>query len=245
VRVAIVTDPELTGSTVELIQKFRPAPINSVERIRDGIVQTIYAGILNDRLREIATRSNAPFLGASTDFDSYVGGMSVQRVVRVMTRDDALIEGFRAALIEVERIAQHGVTAEELDRRKKLLESQYRQALITRSKIPSASYAADYVTHFVTGRTPASVEAMVALSRALLEGITEEDVAELARRWKSRENLVVVALVPEKEGVQPPTAEALLGVLDDVSGSLLAAEMGDTIATGSIELMAALPTPAP
>ncbi|HEY8469854.1 MAG TPA: insulinase family protein [Longimicrobiales bacterium] len=242
-RVAIVTDPELTGSTVELIHKFRPAPVNSVERIRNGIIQTIYAGILNDRLREIAMRSNAPFLGASTDFDSYVGGMSVQRVVSATVRDDALIDGFRAALIEVERIAQHGVTTEELDRRKRLLESQYRQALITRSKIPSASYAADYVTHFVTGWTPASVEATVALSRALLKGITEEDVAELARRWKSRENLVLVALVPEKDSVEPPTAEALLAVLDEVSGSLLAAEAGDTIAAGSIELMATLPTP--
>ncbi|HEX7089512.1 MAG TPA: insulinase family protein [Longimicrobiales bacterium] len=242
-RVSIVTDPELTGSTVELIQKFRPAPVNSVERIRDGIIQSIFAGILNDRLREIATQSDAPFLGASTDFDGYVGGMSVHHVVTARVRDDALIEGFRAALTEVERIARHGITAEELGRRKKLLESQYRQALITRSKITSASYAGAYVRHFVSGWTPASVEASVALSRALLKGITEEDVAALARRWKSRENLVLVALVPEKDGVEPPTAEELLSVLDEVSGGLLAAEAGDTIEAGSIELMATLPAP--
>src|SRR5690606_34249912 len=134
----------------------------------DGIVQSIFAAILNERLNEIATRSDAPFLGASTSFEAYVGGMNVHNVITVHVRDDAVISGFRAALTEVERIAQHGIKPEELRRQKRTLESRYRQALITRSKTTSASYASAYVNHFLSGRTPAAVEASVALSRTLL-----------------------------------------------------------------------------
>src|SRR5690606_41331124 len=64
---------------------------------------------------------------------------------------------------------------------------------ISRSKINSVSYANSYISHFLAGRTPASVESTVALSRALLEGITAEEVAAVANAWKSRENLALIA----------------------------------------------------
>ncbi len=242
-RFSIVTDPELTGSSVQVIQKFRPKPLNSVERIRDGIVQSIFEAILNERLREIATRSDAPFLGASTSFEGYVGGMNVHNVIVTRVRDDAIISGFRAALTEVERIAQHGVKPDELNRQKRSLESQYRQALITRSKITSATYASAYISHFLSGRTPASVEAAVALSRALLEGITEEDVAALARNWKSHENLVVVAMVPEKDGITPPTREELFATLEEVANTVLDSEPGELLAAEDFEIMPTPPAP--
>jgi len=242
-RFSIVTDPELTGSSVQVIQKYRPKPVNSVERIRDGIVESIFTAILNERLRQIATRSDAPFLGASTGFEGYVGGMNIHHVITVRVRDDSIISGFRAALTEVERIAQHGVKPDELNRQKRTLESQYRHALITRSKTSSATYANAYVSHFLSGRTPSTIEASIALSRTLLEGITEEDVAALARNWKSHENLVVIAAVPEKPGVVPPTREELLAVLEEVANTVLASEPGELLAAEDLEIMPTPPTP--
>jgi len=241
--VSVVTDPELTGSSVQLIQKFKPAPINSVERTRAGIVQSMFTSILNQRLREIANRSNSPFLGASTDFSGYVGGMHIQTVVSASVREGEMLEGFRAALTEVERIAQHGIKPEELSREKQAARSRYRQALITRSKITSAQYAGDYISHFLSGRTPATVEASVALARALVDQITAEEVAALASNWKSRENLAIVALLPTSQEESAPTAEQLLAVLDEVSSMKLDAAGSDTITRGPAELMATLPTP--
>src|SRR5690606_16824315 len=176
-------------------------------------------------------------------FEAYVGGMNVHNVITVHVRDDAVISGFRAALTEVERIAQHGIKPEELRRQKRTLESRYRQALITRSKTTSASYASAYVNHFLSGRTPAAVEASVALSRTLLEGITEEDVAALASNWKSHENLVVVAMTPEKDGITPPTREELLVALEEVANTVLDSEPGEMVAAEDIEIMTTLPTP--
>ena len=88
-------------------------------------------------------------------------------------------------------------------------------ALIRESDITSTQLAGSYVSHFLTGRTPAAVEDAVALSRALLDQITTEEVDAIAQRWKDRRNLVLIAVVPEKDDVVPPTEEALLAVLDD------------------------------
>jgi zinc protease len=241
--VSVITDPELTGSSVELVQKYRPRPINSVERAREDLAESIFEVVLNQRLRDIATKSSSPFLGASTDFGGYLGGLKVHTVVSVAVRDGATKKGLEAALTEVERIAQHGITTEELDREKRAARSRYSQALITRSKITSASHAAAYVNHFLTERTPASVESTVARARALLESITREEVAALAKGWKSRKNLALVAMVPEKAGVVAPKADELLAVLDEVGRTPLSAEPAKAVAASNGALMPTLPTP--
>ena len=229
--VSVVTDPEATGWSVQVVQKYRPSPVNGVARTREAIVERIYESILDQRLRELATRAESPFLGASTGFGDYVGDLRVHTVVGVTVRESQLESGLHAAMTEVERIAQHGVTEAELDREKRAAKSRYDQALITRSKIPSSARAASYVEHFLTGATPASVEDAVARARAVLETITRDDVAALARRWRGRENLSVIALLPRTEGVTPPEADALLAVLDGVEATKLPEEAGEAIAT--------------
>lgn len=241
--VSVVTDPELTGTKIELVQKFAPEPRNTVARSKASITQSLFSAILNKRLHDIATKSNAPFLGAGTGFGDFVGGMHVHTVMGVNLRDDAIIPGFKAALMEVERIAQHGVTDEELDREKRSAKAGYTQSLITRSKITSASYANAYVNTYVDGGNPVAVEDRVAFSRALLESITKEDVAALARKWKRRDNLALVAMLPQKEGLVPPTTSELLAVLDEVSKAQLAAERAEESVASTRELMPTLPTP--
>ena len=239
--VSVVTDPEATGWSVQVVRKYRPAPVNSTARTREATIEGLYERILDQRLRELGTRAESPFLGARTDFGDYVGDLRVHTVVAVTVREQQLESGLQAAMTEVERIAQHGITAAELDREKRAAKSRYDQALITRSKIPSSSRAASYVEHFLTGATPAAVEAAVERASAVLETITREDVAAVARRWRERENMSVIALVPQKPDVTPPDGDALLAVLDAVEATELPAQ-GDAV-VASKELLATLPTP--
>jgi zinc protease len=241
VRTAVVTDPELTQARVELVQKFTPAPLNSVQRHRDAIAQSIFAAILNTRLRDISTGAGAPFLSAHTRFREFVGGMNTHTVLTVGVNDDRVIEGFHAGLSEVERIAQHGVTAQELEREKRSARTRYTQALVRESEITSAAYATSYIQHFLSGRTPASTDAAVALSQALLEEITADEVQALANQWKTGQNLVLVAALPETEAHVPPVEAELRAALDQVAANRLAAEP----ASAEVEspLMPQLPTP--
>jgi zinc protease len=239
--VSIVSDPEATGWSVQLVQKYQPSPVNTVARTRASIAESMFESILNHRLRELATKAEAPFLGARTNFEGYLAGLRAHTVVSVTVRKNELETGLELALREVERIAQHGITAEELEREKRSTKSRYDQAMITRSKISSASRAGAYVDHFLFESTPASTEEAVARARALLATITAEEIASLAKRWHSRENLAVIAVMPEKDGVEPPTADALLAVLDAVQGTAVPAQREEIVAERS--LMEMLPTP--
>ena len=240
---SVITDPELTGSSVQLVHKYHPAPINSVERMREDIAQSIFASALNQRLRDIASRSDAPFLAASTSFGGYVGGMNAHTVVSVRVRNESVLHGLHASLAEVERIARHGITEEELTREKSSTRSRYTQSMITRSKVTSASYASSYVSHFLSGRTPASIEDQVALARELLETITVEDISEIARRWHSGENMALVALMPESDDVEVPTEAELLAVLDEVRRAELSPDPAERVVVSTRPLLENLPTP--
>ena len=238
---AVVTDPEATGWSVQVVQKYRPAPVNTLARTRQAMVEGMYESIIDQRLRELATKAESPFLGARTDFGDYVGDLRVQTVVGVTVREGELESGLQAAMTEVERIAQHGITEAELEREKRAAKSRYDQALITRSKIPSSARAGSYVQHFLTGAIAASVEDQVERARAMLESITREEVAAVAKRWRDRENLSVIALLPAKKDVTPPDGEALLAVLDAVEATRIPAKGEEAVAAKA--LLEKLPEP--
>lgn len=239
--VTVVSDPEATGWSVQVVQKYRPAADNTMERSRQSVAEQLFEAILNRRLRDLATRAEAPFLGAQTNFGDYLADLRVHTVVGVTVREGQLESGLHAALAEVERIAQHGVSEDELAREKRAMKSRYDQALITRSKIPSASQANAYVQHFLTGATPAAIEDAVARARHVLESVTAQDVAALATQWRTGKNLSVIALLPAKEGVTPPEGDALLAVLDAVREAKIPAQGEAVVAVKS--LLETLPAP--
>jgi hypothetical protein len=164
----------------------------------------------------------------------FVGEWKLQTVVAVTAREGELERGLEAALTEVERIAQHGVTEAELERERRAMESRYDHLLLTRSKITSSSYADAYVAHFLTGAIPAAVEAQVSRARGLLRTIAPEDVAAVAKRWHDGENVVLIAVLPEQAGAEPPSAESLRAVVEAVRGRSVSASGETSVATKTL-----------
>ncbi len=232
--VTVITDPEATTWSVQLLRRYRPSPVNTAARAREELIEGLFESIVDRRLHEIATKAEAPFLGAGTDVARFVGEWKLQTVVAVTTRAGELERGLEAALTEVERVAQHGVTRAELEREQRAMETRFDHLLITRSKITSSSYADAYVAHFLTGAIPATVEAQVSRGRALLRTITAEDVAAVAKRWHDGENLALIAVVPEKAGAKPPSAESLRAVVEAVRRRPVSASDEAVVATKTL-----------
>jgi zinc protease len=215
--VSVVRDPEFSGWNVQLLRKYQPEPVNSEARARADLVEALYTRILDRRLRDVARHPDAPFVGASTGVSDFLDGLKLQTVINVNAREGRLESGFRGALTEVERIAQHGITDAELDEERRTLERQIAQARLTRDAITSASYAAAAVGNFVNGNALLATDAVVERNLKVLASITRDDVSALARQWHDPRNLILIAVLPEKEGVAAPDSGALLAVLDSVS----------------------------
>jgi zinc protease len=217
--VSVATDPEARGSSVTLIFKHPRLPEKTVGDYRRTLVQSLFHSMVNDRLSERARRSDAPFLGASSSGGSL--GQTVDTyVLSARVTDGGITAGLEALVTEAERVRRHGFSAAEMERAKKSMLAAYERAYHERDKTESASYAREYVSHFLDAEPTPGIETEYALVQELLPGITLDEMRDLTRTLVHDDSRVVLATAPEKEGLRAPTADELRGA---VSGAAAAA----------------------
>jgi zinc protease len=230
--VSIVSDPEATSSSIQVLLKYPRGEAGTVAAFRRGLVANIYYSLLNQRLSEIAQHANPPFLGARAGMGE-LGRTTSLFSLGASVKDNGIESGLGAMLTEVERVVQHGFTQSEFERQKKSLLRGMESAYAAREATTSAAYANDYVANFLSGHPIQSIEQAVALARELLPGITPEEVDQMAKVWRSNSmsasgaesrvnNLIFLVSVPEKAQVRAPEKATLLAVFDSTLGTLSA-----------------------
>ncbi len=212
---SVATDREATGSSVSVYYKHPYRVEGTVGAYRRGIVETLFLGMLNDRLYELTQVPDAPVLAVSASSGPLVRGTEAQ-ILSASVRDNGAERGLEALLTEAERVARHGFTASELARQKEQLLRLWEQVYDEREKTHSGQFTAEYVGHFLWGEPIPDLESEFALYRRFLPGITLEEVNRAAAARLRDPGRVVLVTLPEKEGVAAPTEDALRAVLDSV-----------------------------
>lgn len=238
--ISIVTDNEVTQSSVSLVRKRPRSPSGTVADYRRELVQRFFEQMLNDRFDELARRPDAKFLGAgmfgenlSKDVQTVSLGANVQ--------SGKIAEGLAAVAIEAKRAREFGFGAGELDRAKKWMSAFYERAYTERGKTESGSFAQEYLNHFLEGEPSPGIEYEYKLVQQLLPGITAAEVTALGKTLLADESRVILATSPQKADVPVPTE-------DELRKALAAAEAApvtpwnDTTATR--ELLEKKPEPA-
>jgi zinc protease len=238
--VSVVSDPEVTASSVQILHKRAKEGNQLVGDYRRSIVASLFTRMLNDRFTELARKPDAKFLGAGGG-----GGTLTPSVetfgLNARVQDGGIAEGLTALEIEARRVRQFGFTAPELERAKRWMRAFYERAYNERDKNESASYAQEYLSYFLTQEPSPGIEYEWRLVQQVLPGITLDDVSALARERLGGEGEVVLAVMPEKESVKVPQ-EA------DIRSALAAAERtavtpwNDAVSTRA--LVEKLPEPA-
>lgn len=238
-QISIVTDPEITQTSVQLLRKRAGEPDRSVRDYRRSVVDRIADRMLNDRFGELTRKPDAPFLGAgggggglTPTVDTY--GLSAR------VPEGGITEGLTAVLAEARRAEQFGFTASELDRAKRSMLSFYERAYNERTKTESGSYAGEYIAYFLTGEPSPGIEYEYGLVKQALPGITLDEVVGRFRERLAAPSRVVLATAPDKAGVAVPSE-------DEIRLALRAAETRPVTAwtddTGAKELLAKKPAP--
>ncbi len=86
---------------------------------RNQILQTLYTGMLNNRLQEIAQKPDSPFLYAGTGYGTFIGRSIDVYQLMVSAKENQIEKSLEVVLTENERVRQFGFTASELEREKK------------------------------------------------------------------------------------------------------------------------------
>ncbi|MCC7262957.1 MAG: insulinase family protein [Candidatus Latescibacteria bacterium] len=238
---SIAADPEATGSSVALYFKKDVEAHQTVGGYRQYLVEALYQGMLNRRLYELSVAENPPFLSAYAGVDLLVRTKECH-FLGATVADDGLEAGLTALLTECRRVQQHGFTATELEREKKELLRSIEQSYREREKSESGDFADEYLRYFLEEEPIPGIVYEYGIYQTFLPQIGLEEVEALARNWEGNRNLVVVASLPEKEGLALPTEAQLKAVFARVQKKKV--EPYRDLAAGAT-LLDSLPAPAP
>ncbi len=210
---SVVTDPELTGTSAQVILKVDPEPDSTGADYRRHMVQRIYLSLVNQRLAERALEADPPYLAAG------VGQTKLGREKGAYTMSASLIggkelSGLEAMAAEVARASRDGFSRSELDREIASTLRFYDRLYEERDKSPSAAFASEFTRAFLEGEPIPGIELERAMAHAFLGDLELEEVNAVGKVFASDRNRVILFTAPEAEGVALPEREALLGAIE-------------------------------
>ncbi|HTI38462.1 MAG TPA: insulinase family protein [Vicinamibacterales bacterium] len=238
--VSIVTDPELTESSVNIIRKRPREYERTAADYRRDLVRRFFEAMLNERFDELTRRPDARFLGAG-----FYGGNLSPKVDTVAlganVQSGGILDGMTAIGIEAKRARQFGFAASELDRAKKRMSAQYERAYNERDKTESSSYAQEYLDNFLEDEPSPGIDYEYRLLQQVLPGISAAEVSSLAKELFSDDSRVVLVNAPQKPDVKVPTEAEVRTAIQSVD-SVAVTPWNDT--STNRELLETKPSPA-
>jgi zinc protease len=212
------TDPEAQGWSVSVEFKHKADEDQTIRGYRKTLAENLVAQMLNLRLRDIARRPNAPFLGAQAGSTGIGRSLDLFELEAVVP-EGKITEGLGSLMTEAKRVQQYGFTADELNRAKAAILAAYERAYKERETSESANYANEYVRHFLQKEPIPGMELEYRIASTYLPTITADEVTALAKSLITEENRVVLGVAPEKKETPPPTAETMRAAINRASAA--------------------------
>lgn len=211
--VAIVNDEEATGSSVMLFYKHPRKETTTLQDYKTSLMQSIYSGMLVERLNEINRKPESPFLYAYSYYGGFIGRASDAYMSSAGVKENQVPAALRTLVIENERVKQHGFTPTEFERQKKQLLTRLEKQQKEKDKTPSASFVREYTNHFLSNAPIPGIDNEVKMATEILPLITLDEINQLADQWITKENMVIVVTTPKKEGIIIPEKDELLSIV--------------------------------
>ncbi len=230
--ISIVTDSEVTQSSVQIVRKRPKESQGRVADYRRDVVERLMDDMFNERFGELVRKPDARFLGAGGSEGS-LGRTVATFSLGARVPDGKIEEGATAIAVEARRLHDFGFSPSELDRAKKWLAAAYERAYNERDKTESGSLAQECLSYFLENEPAPGITYEYELVRQVLPGISVAEVTEMARRLLRDDNRTVMAVSPQKAGIRVPSDGDLKNALASADKTAVTA-WTDTAATGTL-----------
>ena len=235
-KIVVVTDPEATYNQISTYYKSDEVPLReeTLGDYRQSVLETIFTGMLNDRLGELMQSANPPFINAGTYYGDIVRAKDAFQAFGIVP-EGGIERGLKTLIEQQEKVRQFGFTPSELDRYKRQLLTAYERAYNEREKTESRGYAGEYVRNFLEGEPIPGIAFEYRFMQDYLPGVTLEEINALANQWMREENRVVAVLAPEKDSVAVPTTDGVMQYLQEAATAEVTAYEEEAVAESLME----------
>lgn len=217
-----ISDPELPYTVAQILIKNEKEKVVTVGDYRNELLKSIFNQMIAGRFSELMQQPNPPFMQAGGSIGDFVANLNTFSLL-VVPKPGELEAGFKAMLTEFERIQKYGFTQTELDRSLADMKKGNEMAYIERDKKKSDSYVNRYLNYFIDNEPALSNESSYNLTKQLLPTLRLDEVNGLVKKYYTDLNRDILIMGPEKEKVNLPTEQAVLGWVKAVEDSLVTA----------------------
>lgn len=234
--ISVVTDKEASGFTIQVMFKQPKSESVTYNDYRTSQMQSLFTGMLNNRFMELTQKPDTPFLMAGSGYGSFIGRSVDVYSLYAMAKENQIEKSIELLMTENEKVRRFGFTASELERMKKDIITHYENIAKEADKTESGDYADEFIRNYLEKESIPGYKKEFEIVRELLPGISLGEINNLAKKWITENNIIVLITAQEKEGVAVP-AEALVAEIiksaatkeveeyvDDVSDAPLLAE---------------------
>lgn len=230
--VAVLTDPELTNTKVTLYIKRESVPVEfnktpdvALMDLLDQFMMTI----ADERFSDIAQQPNAPFISGGMYSGYNIRPMDIV-MTAVSAREGEALTAFDAMYTEVEKMARYGFTQSEFDRAKTMIARQVQMEYDGRNDRRSEDFMWTYIYNYMLNAPMMSAEDEYNFYNYLLEVVNVDMLNQFVQARLTRENQVVIAQMPSKEGAVIPTVADFENVIEKVHNAEIAPMADDFVA---------------
>ena len=231
-RVGIITDPETTSPSIELIwhSEALPESINATATgVLTNLVESLIAQVASERFNDITSKPGSPYLSGSYGFSDLIYEDIEAVMADVALREDNILGGFKDFYTEIVRLSRFGITDAEYDRAKTDYLS-YLEARANRAETrQNAQFISPIIQNFFDKEPLLEPKDEYEMTQMLLSQINAQVVNQILAQATSGQNLVVLYMGPEKAGIATPTAAELTASMAEVEASDIAAPEGEDI----------------
>ena len=229
--IGIITDPEATSSSIEVMWKSEPMPkemMNTDVAFMMDIVKMYVRLIMRERFTDITSKPDAPFLGASFYISNLCNSCDATMGTVSFKEGDAM-NAFAAFMTEIEKMKRFGFTDGEVQRAKDNIISSYERAVEAAPTRKNAEFVYPLLYNFYRNEPYMDPATELQLAQMVCSQLNAAVLSQVAAQVITDENMVILYNGPEKEGLANPTKEEIAAVLSAVKNAEIAANAEESI----------------
>ena len=219
--VGILTDPEISNSSVCIYWKHDPLPVDLQDTetgLKTRFMKNLISRIMIERIRDLASVPGTVLLNGNMGFERNTETMDLAELM-AMCKDGEGLSVCRLLLTEAERMKRHGFSAGELEWAKEALLGLY-ESLVQRAPSRSnAEFVSEYTSHFFQNLPYLEPQVGYELLKQMSGSITPRELSRFAASFITDENMVILYKAPERSGLSHPAVEDFRKLVDEVKAS--------------------------
>ena len=230
-RIGIITDPEASSTEIMMLWNGEATPkeMNSTDMgFFSDLVKSMISTIMSERLSDIASKPDAPFISA----DFGIGSLceTCESVFgEISCRDSEGISAYKAYLTEIRKMQKYGFTAAETARAKDVILRRYEQAVEGAATRKNSEFIWSYINNFFSNYSYMTPETEFEVAKMFCANINEDLLNQVASQIITPDNMVIIYKAPQKEGLTHPSEADFLAAIAEVDASEIQANAEEAV----------------